>query len=69
MCWWGSADESRAGCGLDLPAHPFTRPPPPPQTDVPLPYSAALEKLCLPSVADVVFAAKKACFRGSRKQL
>jgi len=31
--------------------------------DVPMPYAANLEKLALPSVADVVEAAKAACYR------
>src|SRR5260370_15584464 len=31
--------------------------------DVPMPYAANLEKLALPSVADVVAAAKSACYR------
>jgi pyruvate dehydrogenase E1 component subunit beta len=32
--------------------------------DVPMPYAANLEKLALPSVADVVAAAKAVCYRG-----
>ena len=31
--------------------------------DVPMPYAANLEKLALPSVADVVAAAKAVCYR------
>jgi pyruvate dehydrogenase E1 component beta subunit len=31
--------------------------------DVPMPYAANLEKLALPSVADVVQAAKAVCYR------
>jgi pyruvate dehydrogenase E1 component beta subunit len=31
--------------------------------DVPMPYAANLEKLALPSVADVVEAAKAVCYR------
>ena len=31
--------------------------------DVPLPYAANLEKLALPSVAEVVEAAKAVCYR------
>jgi pyruvate dehydrogenase E1 component beta subunit len=31
--------------------------------DVPMPYAANLEKLALPSVADVVEAAKSVCYR------
>ena len=31
--------------------------------DVPMPYAANLEKLALPSVADVVAAAKSVCYR------
>jgi pyruvate dehydrogenase E1 component beta subunit len=31
--------------------------------DVPMPYAANLEKLALPSVADVVSAAKAVCYR------
>ena len=32
--------------------------------DVPMPYAANLEKLALPSVDDVVAAAKKVCYVG-----
>jgi Pyruvate/2-oxoglutarate dehydrogenase complex, dehydrogenase (E1) component, eukaryotic type, beta subunit len=31
--------------------------------DVPMPYAANLEKLALPSVAEVVAAAKTVCYR------
>ena len=31
--------------------------------DVPMPYAANLEKLALPSVADVIAAAKAVCYR------
>ena len=31
--------------------------------DVPMPYAASLEKLALPSVAEVVAAAKAVCYR------
>lgn len=32
--------------------------------DIPLPYAANLEKLSIPQVADIVKAAKRACYRG-----
>src|SRR2546428_5091389 len=47
---------------LDAPVIRVTR------KDVPMPYAANLEKLALPSVAEVVEAAKAGCYRGGRDE-